>query len=400
MNKFMTTFNLTFFSKIKAKSFIFTTLIIIAGMFIAFNLDKIINLFNSDDEALMLEVDAEESFLTVFEPTLASFDDTIEIVDSDGSATLEIVSTEPLQAEIRMDEEISDTREQNIQLALNETNRAYVLQTLNLSEAEISQMYEEVPVDFLVASEEGSGGFEAADADETNILNMVIFYFSVILMFIIIISYASQIATEIANEKSSRVIEMIVSSIRPTQHLMAKVFAMIAVSVLQIVLITIGGLIAFYFSDTTELLDQFGLEANDQTLKIIIYCIIFVILGLILYLSVSAMLGSFINRMEDLQQGLMPVTFLSMIGYFIALGGISFADNIAVTITSYFPFFTPFVMPLRLLVNDTGHAPMIIGIVIMIITIIITLLLAGYIYKRSVLSTESGIMKNIKRIRK
>ncbi|HJG33847.1 MAG TPA: ABC transporter permease [Jeotgalicoccus aerolatus] len=400
MNKFMTTFNLTFFSKIKAKSFIFTTLIIIAGMFIAFNLDKIINLFDSDDEALMLEVDADESFLTVFEPTLASFDDTIEIVDSDGSATLEIVSTEPLQAEIRMDEEISDTREQNIQLALNETNRAYVLQTLNLSEAEISQMYEEVPVDFLVASEEGSGGFEAADADETNILNMVIFYFSVILMFIIIISYASQIATEIANEKSSRVIEMIVSSIRPTQHLMAKVFAMIAVSVLQIVLITIGGLIAFYFSDTTELLDQFGLEANDQTLKIIIYCIIFVILGLILYLSVSAMLGSFINRMEDLQQGLMPVTFLSMIGYFIALGGISFADNIAVTITSYFPFFTPFVMPLRLLVNDTGHAPMIIGIVIMIITIIITLLLAGYIYKRSVLSTESGIMKNIKRIRK
>lgn len=396
----MTTFNLTFFSKIKAKSFIFTTLIIIAGMFIAFNLDKIINLFDSDDEALMLEVDADESFLTVFEPTLASLDDTIEIVDSDGSATLEIVSTEPLQAEIRMDEEISDTREQNIQLALNETNRAYVLQTLNLSEAEISQMYEEVPVDFLVASEEGSGGFEAASNDETNILNMVIFYFSVILMFIIIISYASQIATEIANEKSSRVIEMIVSSIRPTQHLMAKVFAMIAVSVLQIVLITIGGLIAFYFSDTTELLDQFGLEANDQTLKIIIYCIIFVILGLILYLSVSAMLGSFINRMEDLQQGLMPVTFLSMIGYFIALGGIAFADNIAVTITSYFPFFTPFVMPLRLLVNDTGHAPMIIGIVIMIITIIITLLLAGYIYKRSVLSTESGIMKNIKRIRK
>ena len=154
------------------------------------------------------------------------------------------------------------------------------------------------------------------------------------------------------------------------------------------------------FQTRQNFLDQFGLEANDQTLKIIIYCIIFVILGLILYLSVSAMLGSFINRMEDLQQGLMPVTFLSMIGYFIALGGISFADNIAVTITSYFPFFTPFVMPLRLLVNDTGHAPMIIGIVIMIITIIITLLLAGYIYKRSVLSTESGIMKNIKRIRK
>ena len=229
---------------------------------------------------------------------------------------------------------------------------------------------------------------------------MIIFYFSVILMFIIILNYASQIATEIANEKSSRVIEMIVSSIRPTQHLMAKVFAMISVSVIQVGLITAGGLIAFYFSDTSALLDQFGLETNDQTLKIVVYCIIFVILGLILYLSVAAMLGSFINRMEDLQQGLMPVTFLSMIGYFIALGGMSFADNIAITITSYFPFFTPFVMPLRLLVNDTGHMPMIIGILIMVITIITALSLAGFVYKRSVLSTESGIIKNIKRIKK
>ena len=400
MNKFMTTFNLTFFSKLKAKSFLVTTLIIIAGMFIAFNLDKIIGLFDSEDDALMLEVDADESFLSVFEPTLLSYDDTIEIVEKDGNATLEVVNNDPLEAEMRMDEEISTSQEQNIQLALNETNRAYVLQTLELSQEEIEQMYAEVPVEFLVAADDESGNFEAAGADDTNTLNMIIFYFSVILMFIIILNYASQIATEIANEKSSRVIEMIVSSIRPTQHLMAKVFAMISVSVIQVGLITIGGLVAFYFSDTTALLDQFGLETNDQTLKIVVYCIIYVILGLVLYLSVAAMLGSFINRMEDLQQGLMPITLLSMIGYFIALGGMAFADNIAVTITSYFPFFTPFVMPLRLLVNDTSHAPMIIGIVIMVATIILTLLVAGFVYKRSVLSTESGIIKNLKRIRK
>lgn len=400
MNKFMTTFNLTFFSKLKAKSFLVTTLIIIAAMFVAFNLDKIIGLFDSDDDALMLEVDADESFLSVFEPTLLSYDDTIEIVEKDGNATLEVVNNDPLEAEMRMDEEISTSQEQNIQLALNETNRAYVLQTLELSQEEIEQMYAEVPVEFLVAADDESGNFEAAGADDTNTLNMIIFYFSVILMFIIILNYASQIATEIANEKSSRVIEMIVSSIRPTQHLMAKVFAMISVSVIQVGLITIGGLVAFYFSDTTALLDQFGLETNDQTLKIVVYCIIYVILGLVLYLSVAAMLGSFINRMEDLQQGLMPITLLSMIGYFIALGGMAFADNIAVTITSYFPFFTPFVMPLRLLVNDTSHAPMIIGIVIMVATIILTLLVAGFVYKRSVLSTESGIIKNLKRIRK
>ena len=112
------------------------------------------------------------------------------------------------------------------------------------------------------------------------------------------------------------------------------------------------------------------------------------------------MLGSFISRMEDIQQGMMPLTFISMIGYMVALMGINFADHILVTVSSYVPFFTPFVMPLRLLVSSTGHGPMLIGIAIMIVSIILVLLLAAYVYKRSVLSTESGIMKNIKRIRK
>lgn len=398
MNKFMTTFNLTFFSKLKAKSFIITTLIIIAGMFLAFNLDKIISLFDSD-ESSTLQIEADQSFIEVFEPIIQTYDEEIEIVEEDGDTVLEVTSTDPLEAEIRSDEALSSTEEQNIQLALNDTNRAYVLQTLDLSEEELALMYDEVPVNFLVQAED-SGEFEAASEDDTNILNMVIFYFSVILMFIIILNYASQIAMEIANEKSSRVIEMIVSSIRPVQHLMAKILAMMAVSIIQVAAITIGGLIAFYTSDHTALLERFGLEPNDQTPLLIVYCVIFVVLGLILYLSIAAMLGSFINRMEDIQQGLMPVTFITMIGYFIALAGISFADHFLITVASYIPFFTPFVMPLRLLANDTGHLEMIIGVVILIALIIVTLMVAAYVYKRSVLSTESGIMKNIRRLRK
>src|SRR5699024_10033811 len=151
---------------LKAKSFLITTLIIIAGMFIAFNLDKIIGLFDSDDEELRLEVEADETFLSVFEPTLQSYDETIEITGECGNAVRYILNTAPLRGEIRMDEEISSSQEESIQFALNETNRAYVLQTLELSEEEISQMYEEVPVEFLVASDNESGCFEAADSNE------------------------------------------------------------------------------------------------------------------------------------------------------------------------------------------------------------------------------------------
>ena len=398
MNKFLATFKLTFFSKVKAKSFIFTTLLIIAGMFLAFNFDKIIDLFDSEENK-EVEIIADDEFKATFASILQTYDEELEVVDADGGTTIEITNTDPIEAEVKSEDELSSTDEQNIQLALNDTHQSYVLQNLNLSEEEVNEIYQEVPVQFLVSKEDSSGYEEGTD-DEFNILNMVIFYFSVILMFIIILSYANQIAMEIANEKSSRVIEMIVSSIRPVQHLMAKISAIICVSVIQVLLISLGGLLAFYLSDSQALLDQFGLETNEQTVKLIVYCIIFVILGLALYLSIAAMLGSFISRMEDIQQGMMPLTFISMIGYMVALMGINFADHILVTVSSYVPFFTPFVMPLRLLVSSTGHGPILIGIAIMVVSIILVLLLAAYVYKRSVLSTESGIMKNIKRIRK
>ena len=77
---------------------------------------------------------------------------------------------------------------------------------------------------------------------------------------------------------------------------------MIAVSVLQIVLITIGGLIAFYFSDTTELLDQFGWKRTIRHLKSLSTASSCHTRFNTLLVSLM-MLGSFINRMEDLQQG-------------------------------------------------------------------------------------------------
>ena len=204
MNKFLATFKLTFFSKVKAKSFIFTTLLIIAGMFLAFNFDKIIDLFDSEENK-EVEIIADDEFKATFASILQTYDEELEVVDADGGTTIEITNTDPIEAEVKSEDELSSTDEQNIQLALNDTHQSYVLQNLNLSEEEVNEIYQEVPVQFLVSKEDSSGYEEGTD-DEFNILNMVIFYFSVILMFIIILSYANQIAMEIANEdrKSTR----------------------------------------------------------------------------------------------------------------------------------------------------------------------------------------------------
>ncbi len=236
---------------------------------------------------------------------------------------------------------------------------------------------------------------------DINPLNTVVFYVTVIVMFFIIINYASQIGTEVAMEKTSRVIEMIVSSVAPVTHLLAKISAMISVSLTQLAIFIVAILIAIQLFDFSEIISDFGLEANNQTVTMITYSVIFLILGLILYLSIAAMLGSFISRMEDLQQALLPVTMFSLIGFYIAIFNIwGSADSLLVRISSYFPLFTPFVMPLRAMHEETGQAPLLIGVAILLVSIILAILLAASIYRNSVLSTSNGIFKNLKRIRK
>ena len=104
-----------------------------------------------------------------------------------------------------------------------------------------------------------------------------------LLMFFIIINYSSQIGMEIATEKSSRVIEMIVSSIKPVHHVMAKVFAMISVSLLQVIILAVTSYICMQVFDISQFTKEIGLEPNEQTTPLVIYTIIFTVLGLVFY---------------------------------------------------------------------------------------------------------------------
>ncbi|MFD2831470.1 ABC transporter permease [Corticicoccus populi] len=398
MNKFMTTFSQTYISKIRAKSFIFTTLLIVLLVFAGANFDKIIDLFDSSEDIATVEVNADENIAGQFEAMLGSMSDNIEVVDADGDAVVTIEDSQPLSAEVSSENEISSNQSSEIELALNELNRQSIINSLELTEEDAALLTSEVSVQYDVTSETDDSS--AADESGMEPLNIVIFYIAVLGMFMIIINYASQIAMEISMEKSSRVIEMIVSSVKPVSHVLAKISAIILVSFTQLFVIVIAIVSAIYIFNLNEVFDEFGLEVSDNTVPMLIYSIIFLVLGLVLYLTVSAMLGSFVNRMEDLQQALMPITFMSIAGLYLGMFNLMTPDTLLVKITSYFPFFTPFVMPLRILDGETSQATLLIGIAILIVTIVISVFLAASIYRNSVLSTEKGIIKNLKRIRK
>ncbi|MCG1010811.1 ABC transporter permease [Salinicoccus sp. ID82-1] len=412
MSKFLATFSQTYLSKVRAKSFMISTLIIVLLIFIGANFDKIIGIFDSSEELTTIKVEGNEAVAAQFETVFNALETDISVSENDGElgegeALLTIEETEPMTFTIEADQEIPGDQMSDIEMALGEVQRSATIQSLNLSPEEAQRLNATPDITYDIASAAGDPEEEEATASEgdgmpdINILNMVVFYVTVIVMFFIIINYASQIGTEVAMEKTSRVIEMIVSSVPPVTHLLAKITAMISVSLTQLAIFLIAIFAAIQLFDFSDLISEFGLEANDQTATMIVYSFIYLILGLILYLSISAMLGSFISRMEDLQQALLPVTMFSLIGFYIAIFNLwGSADNLLVRISSYFPLFTPFVMPLRAMNEETGQMPLLIGVAILLVSIALAIWLAASVYRNSVLSTSNGIFKNLKRVRK
>lgn len=398
MNKFLTTFRHTYLSKVKAKSFIITTIIVMLLIVLAGNFNKIMSLFDGSEEIGTIEVEASDAFTEQFSGMLDRVSGEMEVVENDGDIMIAVDETVPVSAVVESEFNINAAQQAEIESALDEMNRMMVMETLDLSAEEAALMMAEVSVDYetSVSPQEG----EAEAVDEPNYLNVVIFYITVFVMFFIVINYASQIGTEIAMEKSSRVIEMIVSSVSPVNHLFAKILAIICVSLTQLFFFVVTIIAVIYLVDIGALISEFGLEANDRTVPMVIYSLIFLLLGLVLYLSVSALLGSFVSRMEDLQQALLPVTMMSLGGMYLGMFNLFDPGNLLVRITSYFPFFTPFVMPLRVLDPDTSHVTVLAGIIVVLITIGIAVYFAARIYKGSILSTDQGIIKNIKKFNK
>src|SRR5699024_12293086 len=86
---------------------------------------------------------------------------------------------------------------------------------------------------------------------------------------------------------------------------------------------------------------------SSVSCSIYIYAFVFFLLWYFLYATISAMLGSLVSRVEDVQQLVLPIVFLVMIAFFIAMFGLGMPEAKFITITSFIPFFAPMIMFLR-----------------------------------------------------
>ncbi|HLR19232.1 MAG TPA: ABC transporter permease [Staphylococcus sp.] len=407
MDKFFATFSLTYKSKVKAKSFIIFTSIVIVLMLAAANINKILDMFDDGPDKVGV-VTKENQVFKMIQAQGDTLDEGAKFKKVSESEAKSQVKNEKLDkayiiktsdnkvlGKILNKDSVSEQDKQKLQASLTTIQTQLVAANLNLSQDELKQLQSKSKVTSEVITDNTNG---SNLSEEQKGFNTIIVYVGIMLMFFIIINYASQVAMEIATEKTSRVIEMIITSVSPVTHILAKIAGVISVALTQIAIFVAAGIIMFLIFDIGDLLKGFDIEPNELTLQLTIVGIMSLIIGILSYVILASILGSITARIEDINQSLMPITLISMIAFYISFFSVMNPDTLLVKITSFIPLISPFIMFVRASTLEVAVWEIVISMILSIITIFILLWIAVRSYKDTILSFDKGFISSVKRV--
>ena len=216
-------------------------------------------------------------------------------------------------------------------------------------------------------------------------------------LYMILITYASVTAQEVASEKGTKIMEVVFSSIRASHYFYARMLALLLVILTHIGIYVVGGLAAILLFKDLPILAQSGI-LNHIGEAFSLNTLLFVLVSLFMYVVLAAFLGSMVSRPEDAGKALSPLMILILGGFFgvTALGAAG--DNIILKIGSYIPFISTFFMPFRAINGYANGLESWISLAITIAFAVTATIFIGRMYASLVLQTDDlGPWKTFKR---
>ncbi|WP_041556123.1 ABC transporter permease [Carnobacterium sp. 17-4] len=242
------------------------------------------------------------------------------------------------------------------------------------------------------------GGITSQDSTAETI-KMWSSYVVGIAIFIFIMNYASIIGTEIASEKGTRIMEIILSSVSSTTHFFGKLVGILLVCLTQIIIYVVLALVAYPFIKNITFIQEFfeGIDMGSLLSNLLGTTLIYFVLGIILYAGLAAFFGSLVTKIEDVSKAVTPLVFLALIGFYGGLFAFASPNQLIVKIGSQIPLFTPFIMPFRVASETVSTTGIVISIIVMVLFTIICTLLSLVMYRSNVLVySDAGMMKTMK----
>lgn len=281
---------------------------------------------------------------------------------------------------------------------LNQLQSSLRAKALGLSEEEVASLNASVPfsVQKITFNENGEMNTE----EDFTSIRLVVGMATTILLFIFIVTYASIIAQEIASEKGTRIMEVILSSVSARSHFYGKLAGILLVALTQIVVYAVSIGLGFYWLKNNSTVQAFLAEFSIRDIlgEFLAYTLLYLILGILIYAVLAALCGSLVSKVEDVSKAILPVTYLSLAGYMIGLSlGMANPDHLVIRVTSFIPFFSSYTMPIRLANNFVSTGEVLLSLMILILSVVGLIIFSERMYKANVLVyNDNGIFAALK----
>jgi len=219
----------------------------------------------------------------------------------------------------------------------------------------------------------------ANNVDKSN--NFLYAYILSIVLYVAVCMYGQFVAVGVATEKSSRTMEVLISSARPFNLMFAKVVSAGSAGLLQITALLASSFI-FYNINIEFWKDNFLVKSIfNMPFNIILYTLLFFILGFFIYASLFAAVVSFVSRVEDVNMVVTPLLLVFIAVFMVVMTNLNNVDSIVMQIASYIPFSSPMAMFARIALGSVSNIEIIISVVILIASTFIIGAISAKMYR-------------------
>lgn len=395
--------------KVTSKSFIGLTILYLAIIAVVFNWSSIKDVFKSDDSNVKIAF-VDETKANLYDQ-FPSSDDLMfmRMKDSEEVVNKRVKKGEVDAALYLKDEKgklvvklaTADSLDLEIQSTINQlaenAGKIYSVQKMNLTPEQAKQILE---TQTLVKQVDLSETVASKTSDEKS-AGILVAYIIGFLIYIFVTSYMSMITTDIASEKGSRVLEVLMASVKPSTHLFSKLIGVFLTGMTQIILLFAGAFTIAKFSSKSELVNGASSMMKQLSPSYFIYVSLFFVLSIILFLIIGALAGSLVSKVDEASQVMMPGIFITLIGFYVMISGMGNPDSMLIKVFSFIPFTSGMVMTLRMGATDVSNFYILVSLITLAVTVMALFAISLTFYKRSVLTySTGGIIQKIKTVLK
>ena len=381
---------------IKRKSFIISTLVLLIIIATAFNIPNIMKMLGKND--------FNEEILVIDPENL--FEGNVEVLNQMNMGYNFEITTENLNYD-QLKQKIENDKDECIKFTKNEETikMEYIVESATMNFGTVPQelvsiftnLYSKLQISKLNITPEELATIEPefdvvlVETDENAAKgNVTIMMIISLVLFYAVFFCAQQVSVAITTEKTSKIIETLVTSTDSKTIVLGKTLGIGIVGLVQVILMITVAVISAKFCIDPELLNTI-FDVSSITPKLLILTLVYFCFGYALYSLFFALTGATVSKPEDVQYANGPVSFVAVIGFYLAYFSMMNPSSNLNKISGIIPISSPFSMPLRIMMGTATNSEITTSLLVLIVTTILLAVVAIRVYSSTILNTGARL---------